>query len=283
VYALSYAVIAVAGSGLVAKLSSPTALAAALTGVAAVALALSLLMVLSLCRIRMRPAAELSWILAMAVIFALVRPSVVAFVGRWIGHQEAGERLAQALSVVPGPALLGNIVLIIWATFLGRLVSRVVREGKLILPVAVVASLADIITVFWGVVARVTDTAPEVAEAFSASAPVAVPAGVQAPILTMVGIGDFLFLALFLALTLRHSMQPVRTMWATFALMLLAPLAFLVEEAATGLPGLPFLAAAVLWANWRHLDYTREEKRALAVVGLLVALSAAGVIAILRR
>jgi hypothetical protein len=283
VYAVSYAAVAYAGAGLMAELSSPAALVVAVTGIAAIALALSLLLVLSLCRVRMRPAAELAWVLAMMVVFSLVRPSVLAFAGRWMGQQEAGERLAQALSVIPGPALLGNIALIVWATFLGRLVSRIVREGKLILPVAVVASLADTITVFWGVVARVTETAPEVAAAFSTATPVAVPAGVRAPILTMVGIGDFLFLALFLALTLRYSMQPVRTMWATFALMLLAPLAFLIEEAATGLPGLPFLAVAVLWANWSHFNYTREEKRALAVVGLLVAISALGVVEILRR
>lgn len=254
-----------------------------MTGVAAAALALSLLLVLSLCRVRMRPAAELAWILAMTLIFCLARPSVFAFVGRWLGQQGAGERLAQALSFLPQSDLLGNIVLIVWATFLGRLVSRVVREGKLILPVAVVASLADIITVFWGVVAHVSRAAPEVAEAFSTTAPVEAPEGVPAPILSMVGIGDFLFLALFLAMTLRYSMQPAKTLWATFAVMLLAPLGFLFAPVATGLPGLPFLAAAVLWANRRHLDYTREEKRALVVGGLFVAALLLGIVALLHR
>jgi hypothetical protein len=255
----------------------------AVTAVAAVGLAASLLVILSLCRIRMRAAAELAWVLAMTAVFALLRPSVFVFVGRLLGDETAGQRVAGALSFVPSSELAGNIVLIIWATFLGRLVSRVIREGKLILPVAVVASVADIVTVFWGVVAHVSEKAPEVAETFSTAAPVEAPAGVPAPILSMVGIGDYLFLALFAAVVLRYSMQPVRTLWASFVLMLFAPLGFLLMPAATGLPGLPIISAAVLWANRRHLTYTPEERRALMVAGLLVGALAVAAVTLLRR
>jgi putative flippase GtrA len=283
VYLISYAVIALAGARLVAVLSSPIALGAAVTGVAGAALAASLLLVLSLCRVRMRPAAELGWVLAMTFVFAMARPSVFQAAGRLLGQPAIGERAALALSFLPASVLLGNVALIVWATFLGRLVSRLIREGKLILPVAVVASVADIVTVFWGVIAHVSETAPEVAEAFSTSAPVEAPPGIAAPILSMVGIGDFLFLALFLAVALRYSFQPTKTVWATFGLMLLAPLGFFVVPAATGLPGLPFISAAVLWANWRHLDYTREEKKALAVAGVLVVVLAVSSVTFLRR
>ncbi len=244
---------------------------------------LSLLLVLNLCRLRIGPRADFGLMVAMMALFCLVRPSVLAFLGRWLGRPQAGQKLAELFWVLPGQELLGNVALILWAAFLGRLVSRIIREGKLLLPVAVVASLGDIVTVYWGFVAHVSEKAPEVVEAFAASAPVAPPPGVPATILSAVGIGDFLFLALFLAVALRHSMEAAKALWATFVLMLLAPLVFLIWPQATGVPGLPFISAAVLWANRRHLQFTREEKRALAFVGALVAAAALGLWAALRR
>jgi len=276
VYILAYLLVALVGGAAVAQMSSLLAIGAAVTVIATIVLALSLLLVLSICRISLSPRCELAMVLAMLVLFCLVRPSVFAFLGRWLGHPAAGKQIADALSFIPGQMLLGNTVLIVWAAFLGRLVSRVIREGKLLLPVAVVASVADIFTVFWGVVAHVTETAPEVAETFSASAPVAAPPEVAVPILSAVGIGDFLFLALFLAVALRYSMQPAKTMWATLAVMLVAPAAFYLVPNAPGMPGLPFISAAALWANWPYLRFTREEKRALAFSGALVAAVATG-------
>lgn len=275
-YILAYLLVALVGGAAVAQMSSLLAIGAAVTVIAAIVLALSLLLVLSICRISLSARGELAMVLAMLVLFCLVRPSVFAFLGRWLGNPAAGKQIADALSFIPGQMLLGNAVLIVWAAFLGRLVSRVIREGKLLLPVAVVASVADIFTVFWGVVAHVTETAPEVAETFSASAPVAAPPEVSVPILSAVGIGDFLFLALFLAVALRYSMQPAKTMWATFAVMLVAPAAFYLFPAAPGMPGLPFISAAALWANWPYLRFTRGEKRALSFAGVLVAAVTAG-------
>ncbi len=283
VYLLCYLLIALAGGILVAALPSLPAKVVLVTIVAVATLALSLLLLLSICRLPMRPRTEVAWILALTLIFCLARPAVFAIIARLLGHPAAGRRLAELLTILPGQELLGNAALILWAAFLGKLVSRIVREGKLFLPVALVASLADIITVFWGPVREVTEAAPEVAQAFSASAPVAPPPEVAAPILAAVGIGDFLFIALFLAAALHHSMAAVKTMWAVFAVMLLAPFAFFIWPADYGLPGLPFVAAAVLWANWRHLKFTREERRALAFAGALVLAAALGLWVVLHR
>ncbi|MBN1459715.1 MAG: hypothetical protein JXA57_09255 [Armatimonadetes bacterium] len=277
VYMLAYLAVAVVGGLLVSALHGPVALTIVVTLVATAALALSLLLVLSIIRLRVGVGGEVAIVLLLLALFALIRPSILGFVGRLVGNPDLGQHLATVLPSVPGQLLLGNVVLIVWAAFLGRLVSRMIREGKLLLPVAVVASLADIFTVFWGVVAEVSEKAPEVVETFSAAAPVEAPEGVFAPILTFVGIGDFLFLALFLAVAMRYSMAPVKTLWATFVLMLIAPLAFIVFPNAPGMPGLPFLSLAVLWANWQYLEFTREEKRALGFAAALVVTVAAGV------
>jgi len=285
-YAGGYLVLAFGAAGLAPRMPSAAALAILATAAGVATLALSLLLVLSLCRLRLAPRAEFAWMLAMGLLFCLARPSVLVIIGRWLGGPEPAARVAAVLSLAlgsHGQHLLGNAALIMWAVFLGRLVARVIREGKLILPVAVVASVADVITVYWGLVARVAETAPEVVEAFSAAAPVAPPPEVPAPVLTAIGIGDFLFLAMFLAVTLRHAMRPAASLWATFGLLLLAPAAFLLWPDLPGLPGLPFISAAVLAANWRHLAFTGSEKRALVVAGVLVAAVVLAVVVLLAR
>lgn len=281
-YILGYLAIATIGGLLTEAILSPMGKVAVVTVAATATLALSLLLVLSICRVEMQPRTEAAWVVAMMVVFCLTRPIIFAILGKQLGHPAFGARLAELFSVLPGQELLGNAALIAWATFLGKLVSRVLREGKLFLPVAVVAAIADIITVYRGPVRQITEKAPEVAQAFSAS-PVLPPEGVTAPILAAVGIGDFLFLALFLAAALRHSMAAVKTMWAVFAVMLIAPAAFYIWPKSYGIPGLPFLAAAVIWANWRHLKFTSDEKRALVFAGILVAAAAAALWAVLRK
>lgn len=286
VYLLCYLGVAVIGAEVVASLPSRLAAGVVVTLLGAAVLLISLLLVLTICRLPMSVGREAVWIIGLSVLFALVRPTVFSFLGRWTGHPAAGRHMAEVLSVMPGELqlLLGNAVLIVWAGFLGRLVSRVIREGKLLFPVAVVAAIADIITVFWGVVAHVTKTAPEVVQTFSAAAPITPPPGVAAPmLLSAVGIGDFLFLAVFLAVAIRYAMRPAATMWATFAVMLIAPLAYYLYPDATGMPGLPFISAAALWANWRYLRFTQEEKRALAFAGAFVLAAVIGLWAVFHR
>jgi len=283
VYAICYPLTQLAASLLAARTTSLLAIWGIIAGVGLTSLAFALLLALSLCRIPLRAGAEAALMVGAGVVFAAARPMVVAVVGRWLGAAETGQRLAEALPAFLGQESIGNTALIVWAIFLGRLVSRVIREGKLLLPVAVVASIADIITVFHGVVAKVTEQAPEVVEAFSATMPVEIPAGVSVPVLTAVGIGDFLFLALFLSVALRYSMNAVKAMWAVFAAMLVAPFAFFLWPDAPGMPGLPFISAGLLAAVWPHLKYSREERRALAVSGVLVAVVAVVVWMAVRR
>jgi len=279
VYLLCYLAVAVVGGQLVSLLPSRLTAGAVVTVLGAVVLLISLLLVLAICRLPMPVGREMAWVLGLSALFALVRPAVFAYLGRWTGHPAAGRQMAETLSVMPGELqlLIGNAVLITWAGFLGKLVSRIIREGKLLLPVAMVAAIADIITVFWGIVAHVSETAPEVVQTFSAAAPIAPPPGVAAPmLLSAVGIGDFLFFAVFLATTIRYLMRPAATMWATFAVMLIAPLAYYLYPDATGMPGLPFVSAAALWANWRYLRFTGEERRALAFAGAFVLAAVIG-------
>ena len=139
VYIACYLAIALIGGQVVGWIRPPLVAGIVVTLMGAAVLLISLLLVLSICRVAMHPHRELAWILGMSILFSLVRPSVCAFVGKWLGFPAAGMQIAKALSIVVAPGmalLLGNAVLMVWAAFLGKFVSRVIREGKLILPVA---------------------------------------------------------------------------------------------------------------------------------------------------
>lgn len=284
VYVIAYLVCTL-GGGALRPATMPVWLGAALALFFELAILLaSILLVLSIARLKIGPWAELAWVALLLALFVISRPDSIAIAGGWLGNPEGGRRVAQALKITPAQQFMGNIALILWAVFLGRLVSRVVREGKLLLPVAAVASVADTVTVFWGVVAHLTQKAPEVVKTFSAQTPVAAPPSISLPTISSIGIGDFMFLALFLAVAVRYGMDATRAMWLTLIVMVfVAPVPFILIPSlgTTGMPGLPFLSLGVLAANWRYLRFTRDEKRALAFVGLLVAAAVAAII--LRR
>ncbi len=283
VYAAVYVAISFAGARL-AALRLPIAAAALVPLLTWVGILLSsLFLVLSISRLKLSVRVDLAWMVCMLVLFLLARPRILEIAAKALGHGAQGKRIADMLSLFPGQQVIANIALILWAIFLGRLVSRVIREGKLLLPVAAVASIADIITVFYGAVRHMSEKAPAVVEAFSAQTPVAAPPSVPVPILTFIGIGDFLFLAVFMTILARYAMNPVKATWAAFAAMLVAPVPFMVWQGLLGVPGLPFISAAVLATNWRYLRFTREEVRALAFAAILVTAVAAAAWIILRH
>jgi hypothetical protein len=286
VYVIAYLVFTLGGGGLQPG-TMPIWLGAALALFFELAILLvSILLVLSIARLKIGLWAELAWVALLLALFVLSRPDSIAIAGGWLGNPEEGRRIAQALKITPAQQFVGNIALILWAVLLGRLVSRVVREGKLLLPVAAVASVADTVTVFWGVVAHLTQKAPEVVRTFSAQTPVAAPPSISLPTISSIGIGDFMFLALFLAVAVRYGMDATKAMWYTLIVMVfVAPLPFILipKLGLTGMPGLPFLSLGVLAANWRYLHFTRDEKRALVFAALLIAAAAAAIVLVLRR
>ena len=206
-------------------------------------------------------------LLPATALFLLLRPEVAIAVAQWLHLDKGVLARVAAIPAFPGQGLIGNLVLIFWAVLLGRLVSRVIREGKLLLPVAVAASLADIFTVFWGFVGQAVEKAPKEVEAFSAQAPaLEVAKQTAAPVLTSVGMGDFLFLAIFLSVALRFAMNATGAVWAAFVSMLVAAVV-LTFWFPGGIPGLPFISIGVLLVNRKHLSFTAEEKRSLLVAG----------------
>lgn len=240
-----------------------------LAGLYLASLLLVLWLLATLCQLKLGPGAELVAFFGLAAALLVTRPLLPALLASALGGKEAGEAVLRSLRPLACPRL-GNVILILAAGMLGRLAARLVREKNLLLPVAVVASLVDFVGVYWGVVATMEKTAPEVVKQLSAQTPVELPAGSPVPTMAMAGMGDFLFLALFFAIVQRFGMRLGRTVWASLAALAAAHLAFALSDR---LPGLPFISAGVLAANWREMSFTPQEKRALAIAGAIVLIA----------
>lgn len=219
---------------------------------------------------------------AVGLLLALVRLPVPAW------GQVVGTLLGTALVLAGkkyGPVPLypvADYLIVVTAALFGGLIARLVRERNLLVPVAVVAAAVDVWGVYWGFVAEVSKKAPKVVEHFSSSVPVPKAAHLPLPSLEAMGIGDFLFTAVYLAAVWRLGMSTRRTVVGIVVAVLLSPLTFLLLPRLQALPGLPFIGLGVIAANWKSFDFSREERFAL-LWAALAALAVIGSYLLLRR
>ena len=173
-----------------------------------------------------------------------------------------------------------SVVFLLVCLLMGRLISRILREANILLPVCIVAAAADIFTVYWGPTGKFLEQAPQVVEALSVQIPevgsATGPEGVAGLRFVTMGLGDFIFLAVFLTAGARLGFNLARTGWIIAVLLAVAlAILFFLPTAA---PLLPFIAAGFLLANWREFHLSSEEKWnllwAAVVIGVIVVVMA---------
>lgn len=214
----------------------PAALATALA--AAISMVLSLLMVVSFAGMRLPAIAD-------ATVLAISG-------GAWL--------ISHGLHVRPWD----DVFVVLSGVFLGRIVARVVRHPNLILPIGVAAALVDV----WGVnlhgpMARVLEKSPQTVAKFAAKVPTFGAPGYVA----LIGIGDFVFLALLFACLSRFDLNVKGAVIASAVALSLGMVLVTGTNLRFNLPGLPFIVIGVLVPNWRRFRFTREESFALAYAG----------------
>ncbi len=172
---------------------------------------------------------------------------------------------------------------------LGVALSAIVRYPNLLLPIALVVTVMDFWTVLGGgFVARVQERAEKghrVAQQLVQAGTIKMPMPKvgKAPLaVPVVGIGDLFFAAFFFSLLWRFNLRTHLAFWLAVPLVWLALLFLSVVPIPLALPGLPFLALAVLLPNWRAMRYTPEEKRSL-FLGSLFLLALLAVLTLLAR
>jgi len=169
---------------------------------------------------------------------------------------------------------------------LGSSISGLIRHANLLPPVAIVLTVVDIWTVWLGgFVVRIQQKAQEgvviaqrVIEAATVRMPTVATAQYAHIRIPVIGIGDLFFAAFLFALLWKFGLNTrsafvLSVVFVTVGLMI-AQLPFIPF----GVPGLPFIALAILLPNLKSFQYTPEEKKALLIgaiflVGLLALFS----------
>lgn len=145
---------------------------------------------------------------------------------------------------------------------LGKLVGLLVNQRSFIVPLALVAAVADLWSVFAGPTARIIEI-PTYYRYFLICYP-QLGSDVLSP---MIGIGDFTFLALFLTLIPRFELRAQSTNWGIIVSFIVA--LFISTISNKGIPVVPFMATAFLTANWKLLEFKKSDIRTTFIFILL--------------
>ena len=212
--------------------------------------------------------------------FALCLASIAALVTAiiWqtgitakLGHYPNLREHLAIIGIYQGIFKLPYVLFVMLASInIGYMVSLRVSDKNLLLPVVMFAAFVDLWTVTQGPVATMLNKTPEVASAVSAPIP-QVGTGAFMPS-TLIGPGDFIFMALVFAAVHRFKMNGPRNYWYVFAFMTLGMLAVMFGILHS-LPALITLAIAVVAANLREFKLSRQEKISTAVVGIILLIS----------
>ncbi len=170
--------------------------------------------------------------------------------------------------------LLRGLTITLSCAFFGILLSRIIREPNVLLPVALVAMPIDYLGAMTsiGFTQNVVTQNPHLVQALSVPVP-AVGSNSQhhgaLHAIGFIGPGDALFMAFFFAVVLRLNMNIRGTFWWMYGLLtltmfvVLSPLGFSIAA-------LVPMGLAVLTANFRYFKLKREEIFATLYAGLLI-------------
>lgn len=207
---------------------------------------------------------------------------LAAFLGLW-HYTRLWMPAAPHLRPVLGAAM--SMFFLLACVCFGRLLAQIVRERNMLLPVAIIAGLADIFTVFFGPTGKVLAKAPAVVKQLSVAIPTVGSAtgahgaaGVTA--LATAGLGDFVFLTLFLVGVYRFGLRAGHTFWIVFAFTLAGMLSVLFFKRLPAAPLLPFIVVGFLIANARAFSLSRQERvyMAIAIVFIVALLAGAAIL-----
>ena len=157
-------------------------------------------------------------------------------------------------------------------TFLGILLSRIIREPNVLLPVALIAMPIDYLGAMTsiGFTNQIVHQHPSVVPAISIPVPAVGAAhhGGLHPI-GFIGPGDALFMAFFFAVVLRLNMNVRGTFWWMYGLLTLTML-IVLSPFGFNIAALVPMGLAVLIANFRYFKLKREEVFATIYAALLI-------------
>lgn len=176
-----------------------------------------------------------------------------------------------ALTSAAPTALDAGLVLaclLVAGTSAGVAIGTRIESAGHLLPVAVVSSLADVVSVLTpGAPSDVVADTPALLSVLAISWPM--PGTIDVP--AILGVGDVVFVALYFGAARRHALSLPRT---TIALAVgLALTALVVATTSVAIPALPFLGGAMVIAHPDARRIPPKDRRAAAIGLVLIALA----------
>ncbi len=172
----------------------------------------------------------------------------------------AGLQFAQGFAVTLG------------CTFLGILLSAIIREPNVLLPVALIAMPIDYLGAMTsiGFTKHVVDKNPGFVQHVSVPVPSVGGSAHHGGLhpFGFIGPGDILFVAFFFAVVLRLNLNVRGTFWWIYGLLTVTML--VVQTVGFNIAALVPMGLAVLIANFRYFKLKREEVFATLYAGLLI-------------
>lgn len=191
-----------------------------------------------------------------------------------------------AIRLVTVPA--ADVVFLLACVLGGRLLSRILRERSIMLPIALVLALTDVFTVFVGPTAAFLAEAPQIVEHLSMKLPaVGSAAGPEGAAglthFATLGPGDVFFAALLLACVVRFDLNLRASLWWMFGVVGGGLALFVAVPGLPPMPVLPLMAVAFLIANRGRFQLTAQERRNTVIAVLFVIVLLAGLGVLTRR
>jgi len=157
----------------------------------------------------------------------------------------------------------------------GILVSRLVERATYILPLSVIAGIADIWSVFAGVTKKAVESKVALNYAlFSYPVP---GFGIR----PLVGATDFLFAVLYMSLARRFGFSLKKNL-TLLALSFLISIAIAIISG-VGIPVLPVMALFIILGNWSQVKVTDPKELRESLTGIVLIVVALTVITLVRR
>lgn len=183
--------------------------------------------------------------------------------------------LASTRLGIPCALAFRDILILLSAAHLGKLVSRVFREPNIVPPVALFLASIDIFIVKYWLPVYMKHT-PELLPQVAVSIPMAGSAAKAGHVALMglIGPADFMFFSAFLACCVRFKLNTSLTaVWTTVVLTAFLLLQFTLSPIIpilAMLPGLVPIAATFLIVNHKQFQLSRAEWRDIGIAAIIV-------------
>jgi hypothetical protein len=156
----------------------------------------------------------------------------------------------------------------------GSILSRIIKKPSYIIPLSLVAGMADIWSVFAGLTKEIAESKTAMNYAL-----ITYPVSGQG-VLPLIGATDFLFATMYFSISLRFNLSIKRT-------FLLTVTAFLVSLAAaflmrTGIPVLPVMAALFIIGHYKDVRIVDPKEKRETLLGLVIIAGILLLITLLR-